>query len=117
MKAFSPEQHKRVTAGIDDNAPVIAFCRRLAALKHPMWLRYVLVPGLTDIPEEMEQVARFAASLGRRRAGRNSPVPPDGPLQMGEARDRLQLSRHQPPSQEAVARAIGIFCAKGLTVC
>jgi pyruvate formate lyase activating enzyme len=29
-----------------------------------MWLRYVLVPGLTDIPEEMEAVADFAASLG-----------------------------------------------------
>jgi hypothetical protein len=34
------------------------------ALKRPMWLRYVLVPGLTDDPEEMERVAEFGASLG-----------------------------------------------------
>src|SRR5947207_2398391 len=42
MKAFTLEQHKRVTGMA--NSEVIAFCRRLAALKRPMWLRYVLVP-------------------------------------------------------------------------
>src|SRR3954471_11047931 len=36
MKAFQPEQHKRVTASID-NKPVIGFCQRLAALHRPMW--------------------------------------------------------------------------------
>ena len=63
MKGFTPEQHRRVTANID-NAQVLAFGRRLAALKHPMWLRYVLVPGLTDVDAEMEQIAAFGASLG-----------------------------------------------------
>ena len=43
---------------------MLEFCNRLAELKRPMWLRYVLVPGLTDIPEEMEAVADFGASLG-----------------------------------------------------
>ncbi len=63
MKAFSREQHERVTA-----ACTMRTCSNsatgCAALKRPMWLRYVLVPGLTDIPEEMEAVAEFGASLG-----------------------------------------------------
>ena len=63
MKAFTPEQHKRVTGG-RRNEQVLRFARRLAALKRPMWLRYVLVPGLTDVAEEMDELARFGASLG-----------------------------------------------------
>src|SRR5688572_21648089 len=63
MKGFEPEQHERVT-GIRDNAPVLEFGRRLSALRRPMWLRYVLVPGLTDDPEEMSKVAAYGASLG-----------------------------------------------------
>jgi len=51
MKAFTRTQHERVT-GLH-NEDVLEFCNRLAELKRPMWLRYVLVPGLTDIPEEM----------------------------------------------------------------
>src|SRR5215217_9514383 len=60
MKAFNPDQHKRVTGR--GNADVLAFARRLGEMKRPMWLRYVLVPGLTDDPREMEAVARFGAS-------------------------------------------------------
>src|SRR5215218_9272855 len=62
MKAFTSEQHRRVTGLL--NADVLQFARRLAALKRPMWLRYVLVPGLTDVREEMEALASFGASLG-----------------------------------------------------
>ena len=63
MKAFTLERHKEVTGG-RDNQEVLAFARRLGELKRPIWLRYVLVPGLTDITEEMEALAQFGASLG-----------------------------------------------------
>src|SRR3954466_1624415 len=63
MKAMSLEQHKRVTAEIS-NASVIAFAERLGQGRHPMWLRYVLVPGLTDVADEMKRMADFAARLG-----------------------------------------------------
>ncbi len=63
MKAFHPEQHRRVT-GVPDNAKVIAFCRRLSSLGHSMWLRYVLVARSHRLADEMTQIAQFAASLG-----------------------------------------------------
>jgi pyruvate formate lyase activating enzyme len=85
MKGFSVEQHRRVTANID-NEEVFAFCRRLAALKRPMWFRYVLVPGLTDDVSEMEKIAAFAASLGV--------------VERAEARTRLHAGEHRA----AVAR-------------
>jgi pyruvate formate lyase activating enzyme len=115
MKAFNLEQHKRV-AGIA-NEPVIAFAERLAALGRPMWLRYVLVPGLTDIPEEMEQLAEFAAGLGVVERVEILPF-----HQLGKYKwEKLGLDYHlegtEPPSQEAIGSAIEIFRSKGLNAC
>ena len=116
MKAFTPEQHERVT-GIRDNSEVFHFAQRLAELKRPMWLRYVLVPGLTDIDEEMEQMAKFAASLGVVERVEILPF-----HQLGEYKwERLKLNYRlvdtKPPSGELIAKAIGIFQEAGLNAC
>jgi pyruvate formate lyase activating enzyme len=116
MKAFTPEQHDRVT-GIKDNEEVKHFARRLAALNRPMWLRYVLVPGLTDVTEEMEQMAEFAASLGVVERVEILPF-----HQLGEYKwERLKLDYKlvdtKPPSGELIAKAIGIFQDAGLNAC
>jgi pyruvate formate lyase activating enzyme len=113
MKAFTPGQHARVT-GIEDNAPVLAFARRLAALKRPMWLRYVLVPGLTDEYDEIEGLADFAARLGVVERVEVLPF-----HQMGRYKwQRLGLEYHladtEPPSVEAVAETVGVFRRSGL---
>ena len=54
MKAFTRTQHERVTGGMH-NEDVLEFCNRLSELKRPMWLRYVLVPGLTDIQRKWKR--------------------------------------------------------------
>jgi len=114
MKAFTLEQHKRVTGGLH-NADVLEFCNRLAELKRPMWLRYVLVPGLTDIPEEMEAVAEFGSSLGVVERAEILPF-----HQMGQYKwERLgldyKLGETDPPTREEVAKAVAIFREAGLT--
>src|SRR5206468_6833508 len=62
IKTWDPERHRRLTGM--DNAPTLEFARRLAALKRPIWLRYVLVPDLTDDPDDVKKTAAFAAGLG-----------------------------------------------------
>ena len=42
----------------------MAFAERLAAARVPVWLRFVVVPGLTDDPANVAGIARFAATLG-----------------------------------------------------
>jgi len=113
MKAFSLGQHRRVTAGID-NAQVFEFCQRLASLKRPMWFRYVLVPGLTDVPDEMEKVAGFAASLGVVERAEILPFHQMGRYKWQKLGLDYALSTTAPPSQEVVARAVRIFRAAGL---
>ena len=115
MKALSPQQHKRVTAGID-NQPVIDFCQRLAALRRPMWLRYVLVPGLTDDDEEMARVAEFAESLGVVERAEILPFHQMGRYKWEKLGLNYALALTPPPTPSQVARATGIFCAAGLNV-
>ena len=113
MKAFEPEQHKRVT-GIIGNAPVIAFARRLSALKRPMWLRYVLVTGLTDDPGEMRKVAEFGASLGVVERAEILPFHQLGRYKWHKLTIDYTLDNAEPPSSDSVAAAVQIFREAGL---
>ncbi|MGE5062746.1 MAG: pyruvate formate-lyase-activating protein [Myxococcales bacterium] len=112
MKGFSAAQHERVTGMRNDE--VLEFARRLSSLKRPIWLRYVLVPGLMDVPDEMKAVAQFGASLGVVERAEILPF-----HQMGKFKwERLSLdykqAATQPPSAEAVEDAIAIFRTAGL---
>ena len=112
MKAFSPTQHELVTGLFNDD--VLAFCRRVAALKRPMWFRYVLVPGLTDIPEEMRGVADFAASLGVVERAEILPFHQLGKYKWERLGLDYSLADTEPPSNESIATAVAIFREAGL---
>lgn len=63
VKSGLPETYKRVTG--QELAPTLAFGRRLADRgTEEVWVRFVLVPGLTDAVENVEAVAAYVASLG-----------------------------------------------------
>ena len=113
MKAHSADQHERVT-GIKDNAEILAFAARLAAMRRPMWLRYVLVPGLTDIPEEMSALARFGASLGVVERAEILPFHQLGSYKWERLRLDYKLADTEPPSNDLVQEAIRIFSDAGL---
>lgn len=113
MKAFNAVQHHRVTA-VPDNTPVLAFSRRLASLKRPMWLRYVLVPGLTDDQNEMKRIAEFAKSLGVIQRVEVLPFHQLGRYKWKRLGLEYSLLNTEPPSQSAVAEAIEIFRGEGL---
>src|SRR3954454_7335776 len=112
MKALNREQHERVT-GIH-NEEVLEFCKRLASLGRPMWLRYVLVPGLTDSPEEMEAVANFGASLGVVERAEILPFHQMGKYKWERLNLDYKLEKTEPPTRELVAQAVKIFRGAGL---
>jgi pyruvate formate lyase activating enzyme len=113
MKGFTRTQHERVTGGMH-NEDVLEFCNRLSELRRPMWLRYVLVPGLTDIPEEMEAVADFASSLGVVLRAEILPFHQMGRYKWERLGLEYKLAGTEPPTVESVNKAIEIFRAAGL---
>lgn len=113
MKGFSPEQHKRVT-GVEDNSRVLQFGRRLSDLRRRMWLRYVLVPGLTDVPEEIAQLADYAASLGIVERVEVLPFHQMGRYKWERLGLEYTLAETEPPTAETLSDAVGIFRSAGL---
>ena len=61
IKSGDPETYRKATGR--ELAPTLRFAERLAAIGKPAWVRFTLVPGLTDAPANVEQVARFVAPM------------------------------------------------------
>jgi pyruvate formate lyase activating enzyme len=112
LKSWEPELHRRVTGM--EVGPVLDFARRLAALRRPIWVRFVSVPGLTDGAENVAGVAKFAASLGNVERVDVLPFHQMGRFKWNELKLDYKLTDVQPPSREVVERVCGQFRAEGL---
>jgi pyruvate formate lyase activating enzyme len=113
IKTWDPAQHKKLTGM--DNAPTLEFARRLAAHKRPAWLRYVLVPGLTDDPEDIAKIARFTAGLGNVERVDVLPFHQMGRFKWKQLGLEYPLENVEPPPADVVQRTLEIFRAEGLT--
>ena len=107
MKTWDPERHRRLTGM--EVGPVLAFARRLAARDQPVWLRFVLVPGLTDDREDIARLARFAADLGVVQRVDVLPFHQMGKYKWKELDLEYELGDVEPPSRELVERVCGQF--------
>jgi pyruvate formate lyase activating enzyme len=61
IKSSDPETYRAVTGR--ELAPTVRFAERLASVGKPVWVRFTLVPGLTDDPANVEGIARFVAPM------------------------------------------------------
>jgi pyruvate formate lyase activating enzyme len=112
IKTWGEERHRHLTG--KDIGPTLDFARRLSALKHPLWVRFVLVPGLSDEREIVEGIAGFAAGLGVVERVEVLPF-----HQMGRYKwDRLgldyALGDAAPPSAGSIERTCAVFRAHGM---
>jgi pyruvate formate lyase activating enzyme len=113
MKTWSAERHMALTGM--DNAPTLEFARRLAGRKRPVWLRYVLVPGLTDDPGDIAHLARFAATLGNVERVDVLPFHQMGKYKWANLQLPYALPDTEPPDSQAVQRTLDAFRGQGLT--
>ena len=113
VKAWDPERHRRLTGMAI--GPTLEFARRLAARGMPIWVRFVLVPGLTDDRADIEGIAGFAAGLGTVQRVDILPFHQMGRFKWNTLGLDYKVSDVQPPSAEAVERAATVFRAAGVT--
>jgi len=112
LKTWDPERHRKLTGREID--ATLTFARRLAAARKPAWIRFVLVPGLTDDPDDIAQIAGFAAELGNVERVEVLPFHQMGRFKWERLGLRYKLDDVEPPSNDAVERACAIFRAAGL---
>lgn len=113
LKSWDPERHRRLT-GMDVR-PVLAFARRLASQRKAIWIRFVLVPGLTDDFDDIAHIADFAASLGVVERVSVLPFHQLGRFKWHELGIRYELENTRSPSAELVEKAVSCFRRAGLT--
>jgi pyruvate formate lyase activating enzyme len=112
LKAIEPDLHKRLTGM--DTKPIHEFARRLAARKHPVWIRFVVVPGWTDNMEEVDRMVQFAASLGNVERVDVLPFHQMGRYKWEKLGMDYQMRDAQPPTRETVNEVLSRFRAAGL---
>ena len=113
VKAGDEETYRRVTGR--RLAPTLDFGRRLADLGIEIWIRYVLVPGLTDSSETIGLVADYAASLSSVTRVEVLPFHQMGSQKWADLGLEYELSDTSPPSPELVDATREIFRSRGLT--
>jgi pyruvate formate lyase activating enzyme len=114
IKSGDPAIYEKVTR--QPLQPTLDFSRRLSALARPMWIRFVLVPGLTDGHDNVEKVADIVAglkSVQRVEILRFHQMGKDKWHKLGL---EYQLENVEPPSAELTERVRGQFRSRGLTV-
>jgi pyruvate formate lyase activating enzyme len=112
IKSWDSQRHRDLT-GID-NGPVLDFARRLAARHRPVWVRFVLVPGLTDDPTDIAGIAKFAATLGNVERVDVLPFHQMGKFKWKELKLDYTLENVSPPSADLVERTCAQFRKEGL---
>jgi len=112
LKGWDNERHRRLTGM--DVGPTLEFARRLAAHKRPVWVRFVLVPGLTDHPDDVAKVASFAGGLGNVERVDVLPFHQMGRFKWKELGLRYELEDVMPPSTAAAEEVCAVFRSAGL---
>jgi pyruvate formate lyase activating enzyme len=114
IKSGDPAIYEKVTR--QPLEPTLTYARRLARLKRPMWVRFVLVQGLTDGYDNVEKVADICAgleSVERVEILRFHQMGRDKWTKLGLT---YQLENVAPPDPTLTERVRGQFRSRGLTV-
>jgi pyruvate formate lyase activating enzyme len=111
IKSGDPATYRRLTSV--ELAPTLRFAERLAAIGKPVWVRYVLVPGLTDNPEHIRAVARFVAPMRNVEWVEVLPFHQMGAFKWRALELDYKLGDTPPASPELAANAVALFREEG----
>jgi pyruvate formate lyase activating enzyme len=114
IKSGDPDIYHLVTSA--DLEPTLRFARRLSDHGNRTWIRYVLVPGLTDGEQNVDAVAAFTATLKGVERVEVLPFHQLGASKWADLKLRYQLSDVAAPSQALVDRVEAQFRSYSLPV-
>ena len=116
IKSGDPETYRKVTR-TGRLTPTVRFAHRLASLGKPIWIRFVLVPGLTDDPANVAAVADIAAGVPTIERVEVLPFHRLGAAKYAALGLDFPLAHTEPPTTALIDRVRQQFRDRGLTVC
>lgn len=103
LKEMDPEKHRALTGQSNEN--ILALARYLSDKGIPLWIRHVLVPGLTDDEAGLKQMGEFIASLKTVERVEVLPYHTLGVFKWKQLGIPYPLDGVPTPTDEAVRRA------------
>jgi len=114
IKAFDADSHIRLT-GVP-REPSLRFAEYLHSLNKPTWIRFVLVPGITDSVENVEGLAKFLAPMTNIEKVEILPFHKMGEFKWERLGLSYELKDTPSPSAAQVQAVVDIFRLYNLTV-
>ena len=112
VKSGLAETYKNLTER--ELEPTIRFGKRLNDAGIPMWIRFVLIPGVTDSLENIEAVAQIVKKWGSVHRLEVLPFHQMGRDKWAELGMKYRLADVEPPSKISVEAARSVFRAHGI---
>ena len=103
IKHIDPEKHKWLTGHTNGN--ILDFARYLDEIGKPMWIRHVLVPGVTDDEENLRGIRAFLDTLSNVKKVEVLPYHTLGVFKWETLGIPYTLKDVVPPTAESVRRA------------
>lgn len=107
MKSYNDRVFRDLT-GIS-NEKTLNLARYLAEIKKPTWLRYVLVPGITDNMEDIENLAKFVSGMDNIEKIETLPFHKLGEYKWKELGYNYELENTPAPKEEMMEKVKEIF--------
>lgn len=104
IKHIDPAEHLALTGRGNEN--ILGCLRYLAQREQPLWIRHVLVPGVTDVDDYLRRTRDFIAGLGDAvKRVEVLPYHTLGVFKWEELGIPYRLEGVEPPTPERTARA------------
>jgi pyruvate formate lyase activating enzyme len=111
IKSGDPETYREITGR--NLEPTLRFAERLNAIGKPVWIRYVLVPGLSDAPGNIGKVAAFVGPMKNVEWVEVLPFHQMGAFKWKALGLEYRLADTNPPTEAQVKMALDIFRQAG----
>lgn len=110
VKEMDPQRHKTLTGVPQDNT--LEMLRCLDTLQKPVWIRHVLVPGVTDFDEDLYALRAFLDTLNNAERVEVLPYHTMGIFKWEKLGIPYPLEGVSPPDRERVENAKRILRAE-----
>lgn len=114
IKCIDPKTHKELT--LVELAPVLEFAEYLKSINKKVWIRHVIVPGITDNDEFLNKLADYVKTMDNVEKVELLPYHTLGEYKWEKIGEHYSLKGVPPLSKERLENAREIFKKRGLAV-
>lgn len=110
IKQIDPEKHRKLTGRPNGN--ILDMLKYLSDIKKSVWIRHVLVPGVTDNDDDLQKMHDFISSLENVEKIEVLPYHTFGIYKWEQLGYTYPLQGIEAPEKERVENAKRILCAE-----